>query len=133
MTYGCVCSNGLQPNVSEYSLTLPYFVCQEWGNQCVKACGQANNGCANACRADHPCGARNPSRVTSTSSSSTATATGGAQSNQVFSGFGGDSGSGSGSDSNSKVNKNAAPALGAERVGFVVVVGGLVAGMALML
>lgn len=134
LTYGCVCSNGLQPNVSEYSLTLPYYVCQEWGNQCVKGCGQGNNGCADACRSDHPCGAQNPSRVTSTSSSSTPTSTGAAQTNQVYSGFGGsDSSSGSGSGSGSKTDKSAAPALGAERVGFVVVFGSIVAGMAMLL
>ena len=45
LTYGCVCGNGLQPNVSEYSLTLPFFVCQEWGNQCVKGCGMNANQC----------------------------------------------------------------------------------------
>jgi len=67
LTYGCVCGNGLQPNMSEYSLTLPYFVCQEWGNQCVKGCG-GDNACASSCRQDHPCGAQNPTRANTTSS-----------------------------------------------------------------
>lgn len=61
LQYGCICGNQLAPNVSEYSLTIPFYVCQEWGNQCVKNCGLANNACAQACREDHPCGAQNPS------------------------------------------------------------------------
>lgn len=81
LTYSCVCSNGITPNVSQYSLTLPYYICQEWGNQCVTACGQ-DNSCASACREDHPCGAQNPKTVNSTTTSTrpgahSATPTGG--------------------------------------------------------
>ncbi|KAI1774745.1 hypothetical protein F4818DRAFT_71949 [Hypoxylon cercidicola] len=99
LTYGCVCGDNKQPNVSEYSLTLPYFVCQEWGDQCVTKCGQDNN-CASSCREDHPCGALNPTRVNVTSSSSTPSATSsGAQatdSNAIYTGLAGnDDGSGS--------------------------------------
>ena len=65
LTYGCLCGNEKQPNISEYSLTLPYYVCQEWGNQCVKGCGQ-DNECSSKCREDHPCGAQNPSRHNAT-------------------------------------------------------------------
>ncbi|KAH6657768.1 hypothetical protein BKA67DRAFT_656011 [Truncatella angustata] len=76
LTYGCLCGNNLQPNVSEYSLTLPYFTCTEWGTQCVKACG-SDNGCSSDCRQDHPCGAQNPTKVNVTSTSSAgSTATG---------------------------------------------------------
>jgi len=76
LTYGCLCGNNQQPNISEYSLTLPYFVCTEYGNQCVKGCGQ-DNTCASACRANNPCGASNPKRynTTSTASSPTSSAT----------------------------------------------------------
>ncbi|KAI0390201.1 hypothetical protein F5Y17DRAFT_80494 [Xylariaceae sp. FL0594] len=74
LTYGCVCSNGISPNLSEYSLTVPFYVCQEWGNQCVAACG-GNNACASDCRENHPCGARNPTRVNTTTTSSIATPT----------------------------------------------------------
>ena len=67
LTYGCLCENGLQPNVSEYSLTIPYFTCTEWGNQCVTRCdGDAR--CASSCREDHPCGALNPTRANKTKS-----------------------------------------------------------------
>ncbi|KAI4865000.1 hypothetical protein F4820DRAFT_421873 [Hypoxylon rubiginosum] len=100
LTYGCVCGDNKQPNVSEYSLTLPYFVCQEWGDQCVAKCGQDNN-CAGACREDHPCGALNPTRVNVTSSSSIPSATSsGAQatdSNAVYTGLAGSNDDDSGS------------------------------------
>jgi hypothetical protein len=56
-----VCSNGLSPNLSEYSQTLPYNICTEWGNQCVSNCNGAPQ-CESACRQDHPCGATNPTR-----------------------------------------------------------------------
>ena len=63
--------------MSEYTLTLPYFTCTEWGNQCVKACGN-NNQCANSCREDNPCGAQEPRRpnTTSTTTESSAEETG---------------------------------------------------------
>ncbi|KAL2287893.1 hypothetical protein FJTKL_04680 [Diaporthe vaccinii] len=72
LTYGCLCGDNTQPNVSEYSLTLPYFVCTEWGNQCVKGCG-LDSSCASACRQDHPCGASNPSTANETSATATST------------------------------------------------------------
>ncbi|KAI6088098.1 hypothetical protein F4821DRAFT_234548 [Hypoxylon rubiginosum] len=94
LTYGCVCGDNKQPNVSEYSLTLPYFVCQEWGDQCVAKCGQ-DNTCSGACREDHPCGALNPTRVNVTSSTSMPSATSsGAQatdSNAIYTGLAGSS------------------------------------------
>ncbi|KAI2601912.1 hypothetical protein GGR54DRAFT_645564 [Hypoxylon sp. NC1633] len=100
LTYGCICGNNQQPNVSEYSLTLPYFVCQEWGDQCVTKCGQ-DNTCASSCREDHPCGAQNPTRFNVTSSSSVPSATSsGAQStdsNAIYTGLAGSDNGGSGS------------------------------------
>lgn len=89
LTYGCICGTGQKPNVTEYSLTLPYFTCTEWGNQCVKACGQ-NNECSRNCRENNPCGALNPTKnnetTTASSTSASASAT---QSNQVFDGLNG--------------------------------------------
>jgi len=74
LTYGCLCGDNSKPNVTEYSQTLPYFVCRQWGIQCVDDCADQDTACQSACLADHPCGASNPKRVTSTSSSaSTAT------------------------------------------------------------
>jgi len=125
LTYGCLCGNGLQPNVSQYTLTLPYFVCQEWGTQCVKACG-SDNACANSCRQDHPCGAQNPQRVNTTTSSTmpaTATAT---SSNQVFTGLAG--------SPSTTASSNMAPALESGRIlGLALTLGGLLAGVAILL
>jgi hypothetical protein len=59
LTYSCVCENNVSPNITQYSQTLPFFICQEWGNQCVTGCN-GNNTCADSCRADHPCGAQSP-------------------------------------------------------------------------
>lgn len=89
LTYGCVCGNGMQPNVSEYSLTLPYFTCQEWGNQCVKACGQ-DNTCSSACREDHPCGAQSPTPANTTSTTTAAPTTSSTSSStQIYDGLNG--------------------------------------------
>jgi hypothetical protein len=86
--------------MTEYSLTLPYHICQQWGQQCVAGCGSSNT-CQSDCLQQHPCGAQDPTRVNSTSTSRTATATqgtatGGAATATttgavVFSGFGSDS------------------------------------------
>ncbi|KAI1122258.1 hypothetical protein F5Y10DRAFT_271282 [Nemania abortiva] len=113
LTYGCVCENGMSPNLSEYSLTLPFFICQEWGNQCVTNCA-GDSSCASDCRQNHPCGALNPTRVNETTSSSvsTATQTGAAATSsagQVYSGLGGDGDSSSNSDSGSDTKSGASP------------------------
>ena len=91
LTYACLCNNNLQPNVSEYSLSLPYFTCTEWGNQCVNGCG-GDSSCQADCRQDHPCGALNPTRVNSTTSSTmAATGTSGATAtgDTIYTGLGG--------------------------------------------
>lgn len=108
LAYSCVCANGLSPNVSEYSQTVPYFTCTESNNQCVANCGMNNNACAASCRENHPCGAQNPSRVNTTSTASgTASATGKSSGtgSAVYNGFGSSatsSGSSSSSTSGSK-------------------------------
>ncbi|KAI6875727.1 hypothetical protein KC323_g290 [Hortaea werneckii] len=100
LTYACICANGLSPNISEYSQTLPYYICQEWTNQCVANCAAADNACASSCRDDHPCGALNPTRVNTSTVSSTMSKTSGASGgagatttggDTVYTGFGGDS------------------------------------------
>lgn len=101
LSYNCVCADGLRPNVTQYTQTLPFFICQEWGNQCVTACG-TDNACSAACRQDHPCGAQDPIKPNSSTISSTmsasasasqtgssdAGATTDAQGGTVYSGFG---------------------------------------------
>ncbi|RGP79599.1 cdp-alcohol phosphatidyltransferase [Fusarium longipes] len=73
LTYGCICGDGRQPNVSEYSLTLPFYVCQEWGNQCVEDCS-GSASCASDCRQNNPCGATNPKKINVTSTATDSTA-----------------------------------------------------------
>jgi hypothetical protein len=90
LSYSCVCQDGSSPNASEYSQTIPYFICSETNNQCVSNCGQ-DNTCSNACRADNPCGAQDPTRINATTSA-TAAATSGGQTvagGVVHTGFGG--------------------------------------------
>ncbi|KAH7069325.1 hypothetical protein FB567DRAFT_456737 [Paraphoma chrysanthemicola] len=59
LTYSCVCENGVSPNITQYSQTLPFYICQAWGTQCVSNCN-GDNTCADKCRSDHPCGAQSP-------------------------------------------------------------------------
>ena len=76
LDYSCVCSNGQQPNASEYSQTIPYYECTTAATDCVNNCNSADSSCQSACRTAHPCGAQNPMRVnTSTVSSTMAAAT----------------------------------------------------------
>ncbi|OCK92843.1 uncharacterized protein K441DRAFT_662470 [Cenococcum geophilum 1.58] len=95
LTYSCVCASGGSPNETEYSETLPFFICQEWGNQCVADCGQ-DNACSNDCRANHPCGAQSPTRQNSSTITSTMGPTGSGSANSAsatgtaaYTGFGG--------------------------------------------
>ncbi|KAM0255083.1 hypothetical protein ACHAQJ_006084 [Trichoderma viride] len=69
LTYGCLCGNNQQPNISEYSLTLPFFICQEFVVQCRTNCG-IDNTCASNCATDNPCGATDPKRYNTTSTAS---------------------------------------------------------------
>ncbi|KAL5615217.1 hypothetical protein BROUX41_005273 [Berkeleyomyces rouxiae] len=129
LSYGCLCSNRVQPNISEYSLTLPYYICTEWGNQCVKKCGNHNNECASACRQDHPCGALNPTRAnaTTTTSSSTASATASSSSGPALLS---DSGSSSGSSSSGSISMHTVEM--GRVYGLTAVLGGLFMGFALL-
>ncbi|KAJ5306715.1 hypothetical protein PENANT_c003G01525 [Penicillium antarcticum] len=77
LNYECVCSNGVSPNATEYSQTIPYYTCTEHNNQCVTNCN-GDSSCQYDCRSDNPCGARAPKHynlTTTTASTATATAT----------------------------------------------------------
>jgi hypothetical protein len=93
LTFDCVCGNGLSPNMTEYSLTIPFHICIEWGQQCVAGCGGVNT-CQAACTEQHPCGAQVPrTNATSTTTSGQPSATGGSDSTEsgapvVHNGFG---------------------------------------------
>jgi len=129
LTFSCVCGDGLSPNVTQYTQTLPYFICSEWGNQCVTGCN-GDNTCSSACRQDHPCGAQDPIRpnsstITSTMSSSSsrtaseAGATTDGSGGTIYSGFGGASATGdSSSAEESSSSASQAADSGAGRVGM---------------
>ena len=65
-------ADNTKPNMSEFSLTIPYFTCREWGNQCVEACG-TDSPCASSCREDNPCGAQDPQRFNESETSASGT------------------------------------------------------------
>ncbi|KAM0288108.1 hypothetical protein ACHAQH_000176 [Verticillium albo-atrum] len=143
LNYGCICSDGQKPNMTEYSLTLPYHVCTAWGQKCVSDCGNGNNACASSCREDNPCGATDPSRVNATESSASptadATASQTSSGSAIFTGLAGsdsdnnDNNDDSSSSSNSD-NDNDSAASGLSRgLGLAALVGGLVGGFAVLL
>jgi len=133
LTYGCICGDGKQPNVSEYSLTLPYHTCVEWGNQCVKDCGLSDNACSSSCREDNPCGALDPTPKNETKATETTSSTASATATDtIFTTLSGDGGSSSSSSSSNSNSGAAAMAFG-HSYGLAVVAGGLFAGFTLML
>jgi len=139
LTYSCVCGNGLSPNASEYSQTIPYYMCQEWGQQCVAGCAAHDNACQSACTQDHPCGALNPTRVNVTSTSSVASSTAGTAAasstgagGQVFTGFGGAAASATATSTPKKSDAQAVLDVG-RSYGLAVVMAVLFAGFAQMI
>ncbi|OAQ98154.1 hypothetical protein LLEC1_01495 [Akanthomyces lecanii] len=128
LQYGCLCGNNMQPNISEYSLSIPYYVCTEWGRQCVNKCNN-DNTCASNCLQKNPCGATNPQRHNASATSSqgaTASQTG---SNGIYTGPPGSAGA----DSTTGKKTGAGSALEAGRsYGFVAVFVGMFAGFAML-
>ena len=139
LAYSCVCSNGQQPNASEYSQTIPFFECTEAGTQCVNACAAGDSSCQSACRTDHPCGAQDPIRVnTSTLSTMAATTTAAGASGTADATTTGNIYTGFGSQSTGS-SKSDAPAIQALTLGFgrtyglAIVLGGIMAGFLILL
>ena len=89
LSYGCICGDGNQPNMTQYTLTLPYYTCTEYGNQCVEACEEHDNACASACRQDNPCGAQDPEAPSGTASAAKPTATDDDDEDELFDGLDG--------------------------------------------
>ncbi|KAL6702947.1 hypothetical protein ACN47E_000789 [Coniothyrium glycines] len=129
LTYSCVCENGIVPNITQYSQTLPFFICQQWGNNCVDNCG-GDNTCADSCRADHPCGAQSPYLGNATSSSllATASATASSSTRPPTTGFGGQTSTPS--PAGSAASSTYLPSAG---LGLAAVVGSAFFGFALLL
>lgn len=145
LAYICLCDNGLTPNASEYSQTVPFYECTEAANQCVNRCPRGDSACQSQCRTASPCGAQNPTRVNTSTISSTmsATSTGGGgaaatDASAIYTGFGAASttGSDSGSDSGSGGSSSNAQALAigfGRSWGLAVVFVGISAGFTFML
>jgi len=131
LTYGCICSDHTQPNLSEYSMTIPFHLCQQWGNNCVKDCGAWDNECSNKCREENLCGAQDPKKPnTSTTATSEPTATPSSDPDQVFNGI---SGATDGATNNGNSGSGAAALHFGQAYGLVVVLTSLFAGFAIML
>lgn len=117
LAYSCVCDNNVAPNITEYTQTMPYFTCTEWGTQCVKNCDGADSACQSACRSEHPCGAQDPVKPNATASA-TPSKSSGASPTQTDSddaqntGLLGESNNNNNNNNNSD-NNNGAMALGA--------------------
>jgi len=139
LAFDCVCSNGLSPNASEYSQTIPYFQCQAYGTQCVDSCG-GDSTCQAACRDNNPCGAQSPTRINATSTSSSlssSTLPAGASSGTagvIYTGLGGAVATQSPSSGSDTKKSNAQTALDLGRsYGLIAVFTGLFAGFALVM
>lgn len=122
LTYGCLCGNNMQPNVSEYSLSLPYFICTQWVIQCKDAC--STDACKSDCQQKHPCGAQSPSPPNKTKTATTSSSSTSAPNTIYTDGPGGSGNSG---------KKGAGVALEVGRTyGLAIVLTGLFAGFALL-
>jgi hypothetical protein len=135
-TNNLIGGNGMSPNASEFSQTIPYFQCQVYGTQCVASCN-GDSTCQGACREDNPCGAQDPTRVNVTSTSSAMASTtlpAGASSGTagvVYTGLGGVATPTTSAD-DTKHNSASAIEFG-RSYGLVAVFTGLFAGFALVM
>lgn len=68
LQYQCICADNTVPNATEYSQTIPFFLCTYQVQNCIQNCGQFDPTCAEVCRTGRVCGASNPTRQTSTAS-----------------------------------------------------------------
>ncbi|EGD96128.1 hypothetical protein TESG_03585 [Trichophyton tonsurans CBS 112818] len=134
LTFDCTCSNGKTPNATEYSQTIPYFICTESNNLCVKNCN-GDHACQSACREDHPCGAQSPTPPNSTAKptmTATQTSSTSATSGAVYTGFGDGSASATDEPKKGMAGPQALLNVG-QMYGMAVVATGFLAGFALLL
>ncbi|CAB4375153.1 unnamed protein product [Rhizophagus irregularis] len=59
LQYDCVCSNGVRPNATEYTQTIPYFTCTADQQACINKCNPTTPTCVSACNTGN-CGATAP-------------------------------------------------------------------------
>lgn len=73
LEFQCICENNVSPNMTEYSLTIPYHLCMQSITDCVENCGNGEAVCSNLCFTGKTCGASNPTLQNSTTTSSAPT------------------------------------------------------------
>jgi hypothetical protein len=136
LVFACVCSNGIAPNASQWTQTIPYFECTEYNIQCQANCN-GDSTCQANCVQQHPCGAQDPVKANITSTTATASATGTATTsgagNVVYTGFGAGSASTATSSSKTGMSPRAMAIEIGQVYGLFMVVAGLMGGFALIL
>lgn len=75
LQFQCICADNTVPNATQYSQTIPYFLCTYQVQNCVDNCGQYDANCPQLCVSGKTCGATNPKRVTSSLTTDAATKT----------------------------------------------------------
>ncbi|KAI7831266.1 hypothetical protein BC939DRAFT_224519 [Gamsiella multidivaricata] len=81
LQYTCQCQGGVIPNTTEYTYTIPYFMCVADVQHCIGGCPLSDNGCYANCN-QRSCAAEFPKKYNqtiATSSISASTATNGPQ------------------------------------------------------
>lgn len=68
LSYVCTCTDGSTPNISDYSQTAPFFICEQWKANCVDNHPNDLNGIT-ACNSV-VCGMKNASSVEAAAQSS---------------------------------------------------------------
>jgi len=91
LAYSCVCDSGEVPDLKIYSLTIPFFMCQQEVEVCQENCGGDNN-CKSDCVQNKPCGAQPPpsNKTTTAAGDSQPTKTKSAADDKFTGGFGSD-------------------------------------------
>jgi len=88
LTYTCICQDGKSPNATQYSETMPYYICTQQVINCVNNCG-SDNLCGEACKSNKHCGASNPLKPNKTSSHGSSPTATSDSSTVAYDGFGG--------------------------------------------
>ncbi|KAF9109852.1 hypothetical protein BGX27_007118 [Mortierella sp. AM989] len=71
LQYSCLCQGGVVPNITEYTYTIPYFMCVADVQQCIKSCKLSDNGCYTTCN-QRICAAEFPKKYNQTLATTTA-------------------------------------------------------------
>ncbi|KAI7267019.1 hypothetical protein KC345_g8030 [Hortaea werneckii] len=99
LTYSCVCTNGNQPNISNYQQSLAAYECRAWRDGCNER--YPRDATEQQACLDTPCGSRLVSEASSSSSSSMASMTATSSSSDSSSSASSTAAAGGSSDSDS--------------------------------